>query len=484
MKILMAASECVPFVKVGGLADVVGTLPDHLKAKKHDVRIILPRYRQVDSARFSLKMLPYRLQIPVGNTIETARLMEARTAAGVPVYFIDNPKFFDRADVYRTPAGDFEDNRERFIFFSRAVLEAAKAIAFQPDIIHCHDWQTGIIPAYLKTVYKLDAFFWNTASVYTIHNIAYQGMFAAETARIAHFSPQDFEWNKLEYYGKFNFMKAGIVYADTITTVSPTYAKEILLTEEGRGMEGILRSRRNDVTGILNGIDYREWNPGTDTMTAAHFSKKDTAPKSACKQDLQRECGLAVSPESFLLGAVSRLDPQKGYDLVAEALPEIVENGIQVAILGSGDREIHDAISSLAQRYPGRVSFNKGFNNPLAHKIYAGADAFLMPSRFEPCGLGQMIALAYGTMPVVRKTGGLADTVSDFNRKTATGNGITFMGVTAEELMTAINRAHKLFKQPRQWKKIITNAMSCNFSWPRAAELYILQYERSIDKRQ
>jgi starch synthase len=483
MKIVMAASECVPFVKVGGLADVVGSLPKALKAKRHDVRIVIPKYRKIDDAKFGLRTLPCRLLIPVGDRYEDVTVKEGTIGQGIPVYFIENDNYFNRPEVYRTQDGDYPDNRERFIFFSRAVLETCKALNFQPDIIHCHDWQTGIIPAYLKTIYNFDGFYCNTATVYTIHNIAYQGMFDADTVALAGFPWAEFTWNKLEYYGKFNFMKAGLIYADVISTVSPSYAQEIQREGEGRGMEGILRSRTNDVSGILNGIDYSEWNPVSDPHIAAHFSMEDSKGKAACKADLQQQCKLPLCPDTLLLGAVSRLDPQKGYDLLGKVLPRILSKNVQVVILGSGDRDLQDIIRSLAGKYPARMSVHFEFNDPLAHKIYAGADAFLMPSRFEPCGLGQMIALAYGAIPIVNKTGGLADTIVNFEEKKGTGNGFVFFPAQPAELRFAIERACKTYRDKKRWSTIMTNAFKSDFSWKIAVNKYARLYKKASEKR-
>jgi starch synthase len=483
MNILMAASECVPLVKIGGLADVVGTLPQFLRAEGHDVRVIIPKYRKIDDAKFNLKPLPYKLLIPMGANFEEATIKQGTLAGGVPVYCIESRRYFDRAEVYGTADGDYADNRERFVFFSRAVLEAAKAVGFQPDVIHCHDWQTGIIPAYLKTVFSIDGFYCRTATVYTIHNIAYQGMFDADTVRIAGFSMSDFVWNRLEFYGKFNFMKVGLVYADMLSTVSPTYAKEILTDEGGRGMAGILRSRTADTAGILNGIDYDEWNPASDPQIAAPFTGDRPEGKKACKADLQKACGLPVKPDAMVFGSVSRLDPQKGFDLILKTLPKLFTKNVQVVTLGSGDRRIQESLTDMAKRYPGKMHAHFTFNNPLAHKIYAGADAFLMPSLFEPCGLGQMIALTYGTIPVVNKTGGLADTIFNFNLKDKKGNGFVFTPPLAGQFALALERAEKAFRNEKSWHKLMQNAFHSDFSWNRAVKGYAGLYEKASAKR-
>lgn len=482
MNILMAASECVPFVKVGGLADVVGTLPRYLKAHGHDVRIFIPKYQKVDGLKHKLKILPHRLTIPVGPAFEEVTLREGRAAGNVPVYFIEHPKYFHRPEVYGTSKGDYPDNRERFILFSRAVLEAAKAVMFKPDIIHCHDWQTGIIPAYLKTTHRCDGFYSRTASVYTIHNIAYQGVFPKETMKIAGLPEKEFTWDKLEYFSLFNFMKAGLVYADRLSTVSPTYATEIQLPDGGMTLEGILKSRAAELSGILNGIDLDEWNPAADPGIASWFTAADPFGKQQCKEDLQRTCGLPVRGNTMVFGAVSRLDPQKGYDLVLGCLNELLRYDVQLIILGRGDEAIQNALSVAARRWPEKMRLCTDFNNPLAHKIYAGADAFLMPSRFEPCGLGQMIAMTYGTVPVVSNTGGLADTVTDVQESAATGTGFVFTHQTAADFLRAVGRARRAYADRTLWPRIVRNAMSGDFSWDRAVDGYNELYQAALSR--
>ena len=482
MKILMVASECVPFVKVGGLADVVGTLSRYLKKAKNDVRIILPAYQKIDRKKYPMKKVKGRLIIPIGDHYEEAEVLLGQLGKppeAVPVYFINAPKYFDRPEVYRTSEGDFADNAERFIFFSRAALETAKLVDFQPEIIHSHDWQTGLIPAYLKTLYRIDAFFQSTRTVFTIHNIAYQGMFPAETMTLAGFSWDEFSPDKMEYYGQMNFLKIALVYADGLTTVSPTYAQEIKSGPEfGRGMEGILNARAEALKGILNGIDYEEWNPATDPHIAARFSPKDIKGKAICKADLQNTVGLARREKAMVVGVVSRLDPQKGFDLVSAALPEIIKRDIQVVILGVGDKEIQENLSRLVAAFPNKISLNLKFDNDLAHKIYAGSDVFLMPSRFEPCGLGQMIALAYGTIPIVNRTGGLADTIVDFSVQNSVvkGNGFVLKEPTVAALIEAGERAISVYNQESRWKQLLNNAFKSKFSWSESSKLYLKLY--------
>ncbi len=483
MKIAMVASECVPFVKVGGLADVVGSLPKYLRARGHDVCVIIPKYRAIDEKKFNLERVPGRLVVPLGGNYEEVSLYRTNLpGTDVRVVFIDSRRYFHRNGIYHTTDGDYADNCERFIVFSRAALEALKFIDFQPDVVHCHDWQSGVIPAYLKTVYRIDGFYGRTASVYTIHNIAYQGHFDEGTVELGGFSRKDFTWDRLNFHNGFNFMKAGIVYADRISTVSPTYAREIMTETFGRGMEKVLASRSADLYGILNGIDYEEWNPRDDRYIASAFAPGEVQGKAVCKRDLQKACSLPAA-DVPVIGSVSRLDPQKGYDLVEKVLPLLLAGPVQIVMLGSGDRIIQEMLTLLSREFPDKLAVSFHFNEPLAHRIYAGADLFLMPSRFEPCGLGQMIALAYGTIPIVNRTGGLFDTVADFNPRTGSGNGFTFYPPGAAELKYALERALRAYRNKKEWKKLIDNAFNSRFPWDSSVGKYEELYRNSIANR-
>lgn len=479
MKILFAASEAVPFCKTGGLADVAGALPLALKAKKHDVRLVLPKYRAVDAKAHGLKKLDAVLRIPLGDDIEEVFLWEGLMAGKVPAYFIDAPKYFDRDGLYVDAAAkDHPDNEERFILFARAALEAAKALDFRPDIVHCHDWQTGLIPAYLETVCQLDAFFLPTASVLTIHNIAYQGIFPKNTLFEAGFSWKDFTPEKLEYYDQVNFLKAGLVYAHGLNTVSPTYAREVSAGPEfGRGMEGVLLGRGEDFTGILNGLDDVLWDPSADSLIAAPFSAKKPEGRAACRADLQKAAGLTADPKAPILGFVSRLDPQKGVDIVLDSATEQMEAGAQAVFLGSGSPAQKASMQNFAKQFPGRAAFFSDFSEPLAHRIYAGADLFLMPSRFEPCGLGQLIALRYGCVPVVTPTGGLADTVDP-------SVGFVASAVTAEAYSDVLRDAVDLFRRdPAAWAALRARGMSLDLGWGRSVPAYIKLYQRAQERK-
>jgi starch synthase len=485
MKILFAASEAVPFCKTGGLADAVSALLSALKQKGEDVRLVLPKYRDVDAARHGLKALDLELTLPLGDSYEPARLWEGRLDRRVPVYFVDAPKYFDRAGLYRDSAGaDYPDNDERFILFSRAVLETAKAVDFRPDAVHTHDWQTGLIPAYLATLYRFDAFFLRTAAVFTIHNIAYQGLFPKNTLFLAGFSWADFTPDRLEFYDQVNFLKAGLIFAHALTTVSPQYAREIQTPAFGRGMEGILQARAKDLFGVLNGLDTRLWNPGRDPHIAKKFSAERPDPRRLCKAALQKDAALTEAPDAPLIGMVSRLDPQKGFDLALAAIEEFLRDGAQFVVLGQGDKAVETSLRALVKRYPGQAAFESNFNEPLAHKIYSGADIFLMPSRFEPCGLGQMIALLYGAVPVVTPTGGLKDTVAPVTPDGADGLGFVAESATAPAVAAALRRAVSLYRtSPAAWKALQKRGMSSSFSWGESVEKYRELYRLALARK-
>ena len=470
----MAASECIPFCKTGGLADVVGSLPPALGTKSSEVRLALPKYREISENRHKLKDTGLTLNIPLGESLATVRIWEGKLAPRIPVYFIDSPRHFGRDGLYVDPQErPYPDNDERFILFSRAVLETAKAVGFQPDVIHCHDWQTGLIPVYLATLYGPDSFFLTTATLLTVHNIAYQGAFPKTTLSLAGLPWKEFTPEKLEYYGQVNFLKGGLVYSTLLNTVSPTYAREIKENPEfGCGMEGILNARQADFSGILNGIDTADWDPAKDPHLPARFSPKDLAGKRACKQALQKKLGLKEDPMIPLAGVVSRLDRQKGLDLIAESAPELFKRKIQVAVLGNGDPALRKQLEETSRRHPERFAFRTGFEEPLAHLIYAGSDFFLMPSRFEPCGLSQMIAMRYGSVPVVTRRGGLADTVD-------AGTGFVITEFSVRALTEGIRSAVEAFRDQKKWAGFLRRGMSRDFSWSRSVKDYLALYRRA-----
>lgn len=484
MKILVAASEAFPFCKTGGLGDVVGALAQVFsRAEGNEVVLFLPKYRSLGGGAFSLKAVGGTFLIPVGDRLETASMSHVQWGR-VSVYFIENAKYFDRPGIYRANFGDYEDNDERFIFFSRAVLEGAKFIGFKPDVIHTHDWQTGLVSAYLKTLYRIDSFFSKTAVVLTVNNIAYQGMFPRETLLKAGFSWADFTPDKLEFYSGVNFMKAGIVFADLITTVSPTYAGEIQFKPEyGKGLEGVLRSRSGDIFGILNGMDEELWDPAGDSFIERGYDQNSFAKgKAACKLALQRECGLEENKDKLLAGVVSRLDAQKGLDILASVLPAFTDK-VQFVVLGAGDQALTDAYTNMAKAAPKEVFFQTGFHESLAHRIYAASDLFLMPSRFEPCGLSQMIAMRYGALPVVTRTGGLKDTVV-YKDEPKESNGFAIDSADEGALKSILGHAVSLYAWKENWNAMVRNAMACDFSWTRSSQEYLKLFAIAQQKKQ
>jgi len=482
MNIVMAASEAFPFCKTGGLADVVGSLSQQLAGQKgNKIILFLPHYRNIRQVS-SLKVVPGVYYIPIGGRIEQVSLSYVNWGK-VLVFFVENRKYFDRPGFYDVRGKAYADNDERFILFSRAVLEGCKFIGFRPDIIHCHDWQTGLIPAYLKTVYKLDAFFTRTRSIMTIHNIAYQGHFGYSSFEKAGFHPVDFTPAKFEYYGGMSFLKSGIVFADNVTTVSPTYAKEVQTDpNKGFGMEGLLRYRRKNFYGIVNGIDTEVWDPEMDTLLpmgydAFTFSKN----KPLSKQQLQKDVKLEENTDKPLVGMVSRLDYQKGLDLALGVLAKMHDRA-QFVILGYGDPVLEKQYISLAKKYPKDIAYIGKLDEELAHKIYAGSDLFLMPSRFEPCGLSQMIAMKYGTLPVVNPVGGLADTVVGYKdgSDNAATTGFFIHNFSEAGIAKTLEKALNLYEEKKVWNKLVKNAMIRDNSWDKSAQDYIHLYKKTI----
>jgi len=481
MNIVLAASEAFPFCKTGGLADVVGALCQQFAGNKQNkVLLFLPHYSNIVRVS-SLKIVPGVYLIPIGDKIEQASLSYINWGR-VIVFFVNNRNYFDRPGLYRTKEGEFADNDERFIFFNRAVLEGCKFIGFRPDIIHCHDWQTGLIPAYLKTVYKLDAFYTRTRSLFTIHNIAYQGHYSYASFRKAGFHPVDYTPEKFEYYGGMSFLKSGLVFADNINTVSPNYAREVQRDSAmGFGLEGVLRSRSNHFCGIVNGIDTDVWDPELDPILPIGYDASEvTKGKLAAKLSLQQQCKLVQDPEKPLIGIVSRLDYQKGLDIVLPLI-EKLKGRVQFVILGMGDLRLEKAYQGLARKYAGSVSYNGRLDEELAHRIYAGSDLFLMPSRFEPCGLSQLIAMKYGTLPIVSRVGGLVDTVRGYtgtNDDTATGFFIDKF--TEQGILSTVEKALQVFNNRKIWLKLVRNAMRQDLSWDKSARAYLELYRKTI----
>jgi len=482
MNILMVSSEAVPFIKTGGLGEVVGMLTDELKREGVESALILPFYKGIrsEAKAFGIRELKKDITVQLGGQIEKGRLWKGKTRRGADVYFIENDGFYNRDGLYGVNGDDYPDNVSRFIFFSRGVIEAIKVLGLKVDVIHCNDWHSGLIPIYLKTIYKDDL--QGTATIMTIHNIGFQGIFWHWDMPLTGLGWEFFNMEALEFYGRINLLKAGILFADVVTTVSNTYAKEIMTPEYGFGLEGVLKKRRDDLYGVINGIDYNEWNPWRDSLIPARYNKKNTRNKKRCKEVLKRECGLRDG-DMPLIGMVSRLTPQKGIDMVLDSVERIIGWGAQLVILGSGEKAIEERLSGLQDRYRGELSVNTGFDNALAHRIYAGSDMFLMPSRYEPCGLGQLIAMSYGTIPVARRTGGIADTVVDYDLFNNNATGFLFDEYTPEAMSSAIRRALELYNKG-EWQRIVFNAMSARFRWQQSAKEYIRLYKMALKKHQ
>ena len=473
MKILMAASEVEPYSKTGGLADVLGALPAELARSGHQVGVVTPLYRSVRLS--DATVLLDGLGLALGADTHIVRVLTA-TARGVKHYFVDYPPFFDRDGIYGTPLGDYPDNAQRFLLFSKAVIEIARR-DFQPDVIHCHDWQTGMAPALLKTGYAGDAAR-AVPVVFTIHNLGYQGNFDASLLGPLGLPPGLFTIHGLEFHGKLSFLKGGLVYADALTTVSEAYAREIQTKEYGFGMDGLLRWRGSVLSGVLNGVNYEKWDPRGDRFIAANYSAENLEGKQICKRDLLETFGITSDPQRPLIGMVSRIAAQKGADLLSAAMQDLMAMDVSMAVLGAGDALYIDLFHSLEQRFPGRFVLKVAYDEALAHKVEAGADLFLMPSRYEPCGLNQMYSLRYGTVPVVRATGGLDDTIEPFDAATGKGNGFKFREYSVPALLAAVGEALQVYPNRELWQTLMRNGMAQEFGWARAVPKYERIYRR------
>jgi starch synthase len=487
MHIVFAASECAPYAKTGGLADVVAALPRELVRQGHQVTVYLPLYRQVEAYLGSLKAprtvaLP-SITLPFPSYNRFAAILDGGKPHGVQIYFVEVPELFNREGIYGDARGDYADNAERFGAFNRAVLEATKQLGV-PDVFHVHDWQTSLLTILLRTVYFFDPLLRDVPSLLTIHNAGYQGWFPPATIEKLLLPWDIFNMNAVELFDTFNCLKGGIVYADGINAVSRRYAEEIKTAEFGSGLEVVLRGRGADLTGIVNGVDYEEWNPADDTLIAAHYSPQDMAGKAECRRDLLHAFELdAIPPETPLLGIVSRFATQKGFDIFAGAAEAILSEDCALVVLGSGERLYEDMFRSLQRRYPGKVAVRVGYDNTLAHKIEAGSDIFLMPSRYEPCGLNQIYSLKYGTVPVVRATGGLDDTIEQWNPATNSGTGFKFQGTASYDFLVAVRWALVTFQNKQAWSTLQRNGMAQDFSWTRATEEYVNLYTELVRRR-
>jgi starch synthase len=473
LRILFAASEGLPFSKTGGLADVIEALPKALVAQGHELAVVLPRYRGIKT---SMVVMP-SVTIPLGGRLRFPSIADGTMLNGVRYFFVDDPGYFDRDGIYGNSAGDFPDNAERYSEFCRATIEIAKHV-WPADVIHCHDWQTALVPVFLRSLYAADPLVKDLPVIFTIHNLGYQGHFPAAVLDRAGIPAEVYHPAGLEFYGIVNLLKGGLVYSDYLTTVSKKYAEEIQTPEFGYGLDGVVRSRRDHVVGILNGVDYSVWNPEKDKFVAAPYSAKDLTGKHACKKDLLEIFGLSPEYENRpVLGIVSRFADQKGFDLIAAIAKDLMLEDVILTVLGTGERRYEELFETLANEFPGRVGVRIGYDNELAHKIEAGADMFLMPSRYEPCGLNQIYSLKYGTVPIVRATGGLDDTVESFDVEHGTGTGFKFEPYTGVALLDAVRLALHHFADERIWKRIQLNGMSRDFSWKRPATEYAKLYK-------
>ncbi|MCE5303442.1 MAG: glycogen synthase GlgA [Planctomycetaceae bacterium] len=487
MNILLATSEAVPFAKTGGLADVCGALPLALAELGHHVSVVLPAYRQTRYCGQRIEPLGIDFIIPIGSKMVTGHLLRSTMPGGrVPVYLVEQDQYYDRDELYNVDGKDYVDNCERFVFFSRAVLEAIRLLDLPVDVLHVNDWQTGLVPAYLKIEYHNVPRYENIAALLTVHNLSYQGQFWHWDMLLTGLDWKYFNWHQMEFHGNLNLLKTGMVFSDSINTVSPRYAQEIQSSPLGCGLEGVLQHRHDVLSGILNGIDPQEWNPETDPHLTAHYNAATVDQgKPLCKKALQQELGLPQEPGAPLIGIVGRLIDQKGFDLVAEVMQRWVQTSdVQWAILGTGQPQYHQLLETLAQRFPQRVALRLGFSNPLAHQIEAGADLFLMPSRFEPCGLNQLYSLRYGTVPLVRATGGLADTITGFDAQSPNpaANGFVFYEPSALALGECLRQACDAYRRPEIWKKLIQVGMHQDWSWSRSAREYVALYQKTMER--
>jgi len=490
LNIVFATSEVAPLAKTGGLADVCGALPAELTRLGHNVCVFMPAYRHTRQYAGDLENTDVTFDIPIGGKIVGGRLLKTHLPDGVtPVYLVQNDEYYDRNELYRENGEDYKDNCERFVFFCRAVLEAIRGLNLDVDVINANDWQTGLIPAYLKTDYAVARGYQQIASVITIHNIEYQGVFWHWDMLVTGLDWKYFNWAQMEFYGQLNLLKTGLVFADAINTVSPRYAQEIQTYERGCGLEGVLQSRADVLAGILNGVDYSIWNPAVDEHIAVNYSAGDWQEgKAACKAALQQRFNLPVEPRTPVIGLIGRLASQKGWDLVAEVMRNwLPAHDAQWVVLGSGEQHFHELLNQLASEFPGKVGLMLGFSEEVAHQIEAGSDMFVMASQYEPCGLNQMYSLKYGTVPVVRETGGLANTVIDTNDETlaaGAANGFTFFDFNPEALDGALHHAVQIYRdRPDDWKQIVDTGIAEDRSWARSAQRYLELYEQISERK-
>ncbi len=483
MRILIVSPEANPFARAGALAEVIYGLSRALTQEGHQVTVVIPYYRQVKDAKFKIAPVGRTLSVPLSIKTLTADLYVAWLTPDLNFYFIGQDSLFDREGLYGTPYGDYQDNAERFIFFSRAVPELLKTLELEFDVCHCHEWQTGMVPVYLRTLYQNTPYCQGLPIVYTVHNVGYQGIFWHYDMALTGLGWEYFTPKLLEFYGKINLEKGGLITADIITTVSRTYRQEILTPEFGFGLEGVFQERADDLYGILNGVDYDSWDPAHDQFLPALYDANDLSGKEVCKRELLQYFGLDLTLQQPLVGMTTRLNERKGLDLVHAIMPQLVAANVGFVLQGTGEERYQYAFTELHNRYPQTVGVEIGYSVALAHRIIAGSDIFLMPSRYEPCGLDQLYCLRYGTIPVVRAVGGLSETIEEYDPATGKGTGFKFVKFGADELMAAVNRALTLYKDATAWANLRRQAMQQEFSWRQAALQYLEIYEKARQKR-
>ncbi len=481
MKILFVSSEGLPFSKTGGLADVAEALPKALVQAGHDVGVVLPHYRGTKPSSIVISSLT----VPMGAALRfpAVRIAEGADLHGVRYYFVDDPAYFDREKLYGDSNGDYADNGERFALFSRAAIEIAKNV-FGAEVLHCHDWQSGLVPALLRSAYADDPALRSVPVIFTVHNLGYHGLFGRDILGRIGLPDELFSMDGVEFYGNVNYLKAGLIFSDYLTTVSRKYAQEIQTPEYGHGLEGVIRARADHLVGILNGVDYAAWSPEADKFIAAKYSATEMTGKQACKKDLLEQFKLpGDNLQRPIIGIVSRFADQKGFDLIAHIAVELLKEDVSIVALGTGDAKYENLFRELAAKLPGKVGVRVGFDNALAHKIEAGSDMFLMPSRYEPCGLNQIYSLKYATIPVVRATGGLDDTIEPFDAATGRGTGFKFSAYDGRALLGCIREALKVYNDSKSWRRLQANAMAKDYSWKASAGEYAKLYELARKSR-
>jgi starch synthase len=481
-RVIYVSAEVSPFAKSGELADVASSLPKYLASFGMDVSVFMPKYRRPEIESLPKELVKTKILIPVGEGKVKAQVYRSELGR-YNIYFIENPKYFWRENIYGTGKGEYLDNDERFIFFSRAVLEFLWKTKMPVDVIHCNNWPTALIPVFLKTHYANRSHFKKVATILTLHNIAYQGEFPAEALSLAGLNWNDLSPRPLDFNGKFNFLRTGLLFSDILNTVSYSYRREILTMKHGFGLKDVLNSRKNVFFSIRNGVDYEIWNPETDPYIVANYTPSDLRPKQECKKDLIQEFGLSLPPQTAIIGVVSYLSSQKGFDILIEAMEKIMDMDVGLVILGKGDEKYESEFLTIRDRYPGKFSIKFELNPALVHKIAAGADIFLIPSLYEPCGQNQLYSFRYGTVPVVRATGGLGETVKAYDPKTMRGNGFVFKEYSSQSLVKALRKALSCYKKPSVWKKIIKVGLEENFSWRSAARRYAKLYRSALEMR-